>query len=598
MKRIAAILLAAAMVMTLCACGGSNAPSGGSDTPSRGQSAPLSNINSEETARAVELYQKYSGIIDRLENQDYTGAIHEIAVLSNAGKEQEPTTPITELFTGEWHLTDKGEEKHNPPKKVTLSNNGTITLDGTAYTWLEQSSHDTGISGWLLKDGVHTWYLSLNKSEENLVPQIQIYTVKQNKDGSYNTDDWVGTYYNDVMMCYLLRSWYNLDNNDKVMPNSFSVGRSYASIKSEEHIWSVTSSENGKIALKLGDAYTFAMELRGEQPIALLTETATGNSAAYYSDFYKYDRSWPEFIYPRAVQYLNNCQEDVANGYSVGFTSYLKEEYESYSGNAAWKFLYDVFTNLGSYKDSADIVGRFTILKDMYTGAKIDRVDHMGNKSNGEYEIMKYNKLGQLIRGMSKELVRMYGMYESSNTYLYYDDAGRVSSVEMGSGNNVSIVITPSYDAQGRMVSATYKSNSQNHEYSYKYDDQGRLVENTVWNSNDRYQYTYTYDANGRLTKQVCLYGWNESNNYKNYRYTTDFTYDAQGNLIQSVEVRESYSSNWDEYHFQQKTAITYTNDAQGRPVSASIKVENANNNYSYASETVTYTYEDLYFFD
>jgi YD repeat-containing protein len=289
--------------------------------------------------------------------------------------------------------------------------------------------------------------------------------------------------------------------------------------------------------------------------------------------------------------------EEQSENDTPGFWDYTVEEDVSYSGNAAWKRLYEMFTALGDYKDSAEIAGRFTILKDMYTGAENNRVDNMGNESTDrEYELVKYNSQGQVTYSETRENFRLYGGYSYGELYFFYDETGRITKIQRGSGNNVSVVITPAYDDQGRMVSATYQSNDYNHELSYPYDAQGRLIENIVWNGSDRYWHTYTYDAAGNLVKDVYWYGW--GSNYQMYRYTVDYTYDAQGYLVKEVKVYESYSDYWDEYTLQKTYTWEYTNDAQGRPVRAQYTELDRDGSTSYASQTITYHYNDLYFFD
>lgn len=572
MKKLLALLLAAVMLLALCACG-----------------------TSAEEARAIELYQKYAHIIDRLEEEDYPGVIQEVAILANSGKEQEEKTPMAELLCGQWYLAD-GEEKLNPAKTISVAEDGTVTVDGVTLTWLDRHSGDDSMNGFLLKDGVHTYAMEICQYRDDKVPYVQLWTVEADGENIYS-DDWVGTYYSDPMLGCLLRSWRNLDNNDQFMDDYIGVQRSHASVNDTDLDWSITSSGENTITADLGGAYTLTVELRGKLPIAFLTDNATGTQAAYYLNYeeFGYDLSWPEFIYPRAVEYLNECVEELAEDYTPGFWDYTVEEDVSYSGNAAWQRLYEMFTALGDYKDSAELAGRFTILKDMYTGAEVVRVDHMGNESDSDYEEYRYNALGQMTMGRSEDIFRMYGTYSDSRLYFFYDEAGRINKIQRGTGNSVSVVITPAYDDQGRMVSGAYQSNDYTHDLSYRYDDQGRLVENTVWNGSNRYQYTYTYDAEGRLVKQVCWYGWNEPD-YKNYRYTTQYTYDAQGHLTEKVTVEEYYRSWENKFEVEETVTISYTNDDQGRPVSASITVDGEDNRY--ASQDVTYFYEDLYFFD
>lgn len=574
MKRFLAIVLAAVMLLALCACG-----------------------TSADEARAIELYNKYAHIIERLEEEDYPGVIQEVAVLANSGKEQEEKTPMGELLVGEWYLAD-GEEKLGPAKTISVGAEGTVTLDGETLTWLDRGSSDEYMSGYLLKDGVHTYAMEICQYRDDKVPYVQVWTVEVDGENVYS-DDWVGTYYNDPMLGYLLLSWRNLDDNDETMDDYISVQRSYASVNDTELDWSVTSSGEGAITADLGGAYTLTVELRGQLPIAFLTDNSTGTAAAYYANYdrYGYDRSWPEFIYPRAVEHLNGCVEELAEGYTPGFWDDTVEEGVSYNDNAAWKRLYEMFTALGDYKDSAELAGRFTILKDMYTGASLTRVDNMSNEStDSSHEKYTYNSLGQVTYSETAENHRLYGGDTYGSLYFFYDETGRISQIQKGTGNNVSAVITPIYDGEGRMVGGTYQSNSYNWELSYTYDAQGRLAENIVWNNDDRYWHTYTYDDAGNLVKDVYWYGW--GSNYRMYRYTVDYTYDAQGYLVKKEQVRENYSDYRNEFTLMWTYTWIYTNDAQGRPVSAQYTEVDSDGSTSYASQTVTYFYEDLYFFE
>lgn len=574
MKRFLAILLVAVMLLALCACG-----------------------TSEEEARAIELYEKYAHIIDRLEEEDYPGVIQEVAILANSGKEQEEKTPIAELLVGEWHLAD-GEEKLNPAKTLSVGADGTVTVDGVSLTWLDRNSGDEYMSGYLLKDGVHTYAMEICKYRDDKVPYVQLWTVETDGDNIYS-DDWVGTYYNDPMLGYLLRSWRNLDEDDETFDSYISVSRSYADVNDTELDWSITSSGENTITADLGGAWSITVELRGELPIAFLTDNATGTQAAYYANYdrFGYDRSWPEFIYPCAVSYLNECVEEQAEDYTPGFWDYTVEESVSYSGSAAWQRLYEMFTALGDYKDSAELAARFTILKDMYLGAENTRVDNMGNENTDrEYEVYKYNALGQVTYSETAENHRLYGGDTYGSLYFFYDESGRISKIQKGTGNNVSAVITPAYDGEGRMVGGTYQSNSYNWELSYTYDAQGRLAENIVWNNDDRYWHTYTYDDAGNLVKDVYWYGW--GSNYRMYRYTVDYTYDSQGHLVKKEQRRENYSDYRNEFTLMWTYTWNYTNDAQGRPVSAQYTELDSDGSTNYASQTITYNYGDLYFFD
>ncbi len=583
MKRAFAMLLTTALLLSLCACG-----------------------PTEEEQEFLDLYEKYEDVIDHLEEErylevirqmaghleeeEYYTVIQEMAQLANAGSEDEQEkTPIGQLFLGQWYWAE-GEDPETAPRQFTVEANGTVMVEDTAYTWLEQNSHDTSISGYLLKDGVHTYQLRINKSKDDQVAYVQLHTVK-NEDGNFYSDQWVGTYYSHPMLCYLLKSWSNLDRNDQVMDSSFGFNTSNTRINDEQMTWSVASEGEDTLTVDVDGAYTFTVELRSGLPFGTLCNTATGDQAFYYVDYSEFgpDRSWPEYIYPRAMQYLQECQKDEANGYTVYFYDAIPDGDHSteYRGNAAWQRLYELFTGLGDYRDSAELAARFTILEDKYVGAEVLRVDQMGNESkNDSYEVVRYNAQGQVTSSKVEENFRLYGM-TSYEMHFTYEENGRISKIQYLSGNTVQAIVTPVYDDQGRLVGGTYKSNNYTGELSYVYDDQGRLTENFVWSGDNRYQYTYTYDDQGRLANYECQQGWgNPIRVY--YRSTTTLTYDGQGRLVEKTTTKENSGT----------TTFAYTYDDQGKLVSAALTETNSKGNSSYASQTVTYLYQDLYFFD
>ena len=579
MKRILAMLLAVILLVGLCACGSS-------DTPS----APGGD---EKDNEIFMLFDKYDEIIWALENKEYSQAIQQIVRLSNVGKE---LTSMDQIFQAEWY--PEKDIDGNVPAKITVSEGGAIDIDGKSYTFLLENSNSESLWGWLMEEGTCRYGVELSFQDGWASPRLILYSARETADG-YRSEDWLAEYYNDAMLPYLLMSW-NQMGEDESMSRYIYIDYDDVRINDEELKWTVTAVEGQNLTADIDNgAYTVVLELRGEKPLLTLTENATGNSACYYSNL-GYDRSWPEFIYPNAVEYLNQCLEDVENGWYPDFYDRTGEESVDYSGNAAWKRLYEMFTALGDYKDSAEIAARFTILKDMYTGASIVSVDNMGNeRTNSEYEYFKYNALGQMVTGKSWDIRWMYGG-DSYNKYFTYDESGRIAEIQQRSGSSVEWIVTPVYDSEGRMVGGTYKSNNYTHELSYTYDAQGRLIENIVWYNSNRYKHTYTYDANGNLVKDVYWYGSSESDDYKDYRYTVDYTYDAQGHLIKRVLTNEYYRdwSNDNKFSVEWVYTWNYTNDAQGRPVSADYTEVDDEGNSSYASHTITYHYDDLYFFD
>lgn len=131
--------------------------------------------------------------------------------------------------------------------------------------------------------------------------------------------------------------------------------------------------------------------------------------------------------------------------------------------------------------------------------------------------------------------------------------------------------------------------------YTFAYDDAGRRISAVIdKNTNGGtdtwyiYNYTYTYDDAGRLVQKV------QSRNSTDY--TTTYTYDANGFLIQEVLVESYYDSWYGTTTVRDTTTMTYTNDAQGRHITAERTSDESG--FNYQSYTVTYNYENLYFYN
>ena len=82
----------------------------------------------------------------------------------------------------------------------------------------------------------------------------------------------------------------------------------------------------------------------------------------------------------------------------------------------------------------------------------------------------------------------------------------------------------------------------------------------------------------------------------KTYESIHALTYDENGFLIREDMVDAYYDSWSGTTTYRDTTTIIYTNDAQGRHISAE-RTSDASN-FNYKSYTITYNYEDLYFYN
>ena len=266
------------------------------------------------------------------------------------------------------------------------------------------------------------------------------------------------------------------------------------------------------------------------------------------------------------------------------------------SANASRAYVYEQFAQIQGSDEAAAFLDNFTIVPQMYTGSKYATVDNLGNEGSGTWETFKYDENGRMIfADYADELFETYG--ESSDLNIYYDAAGVLKEVKIAYNpeSSVTAVLTPAYDENGYLVSISAAYNNGTRTYTYTYDDAGRrisaVIDQNVNGGTDTwyvYNYTYTYDDAGRLVEKV--YSRNST------IQTTNYTYDENGFLIQETMVQTYYYSynNTTEYGYTE--TITYTNDELGRHVTAEYTSDESY--YNYKSYIITYTYEDLYFYN
>ena len=190
-----------------------------------------------------------------------------------------------------------------------------------------------------------------------------------------------------------------------------------------------------------------------------------------------------------------------------------------------------------------------------------------------------------------------------------------------------SAIIKPEYDANGNIVKAISQTNTNTYTNTYTYDDQNRLIAaqkyEVAYDIGYLYSHTYTYDANGNLAEDkysyvgyrdctyeyTITYSYYENGDLKKkevvapnpmtnftsiYTNEYEYEYDTKGDLVMKREVEtilEEY------YQAQFISQFRYTNDENGRPISAEL-IETEDGKNAYASQILTYNYETLYFYN
>ena len=299
-----------------------------------------------------------------------------------------------------------------------------------------------------------------------------------------------------------------------------------------------------------------------------------------------------------SLGYKNIIQELIAR---FGFSS-------NANNSAAWKYIYDGFTDLSKYIDTTDQLKHFTVLKDKLLTVTDSYTDQLGNviESTKEPECF----LGNAMIPSDVDWVNLLGT-NCRIASTERDEQQRISCIKFKENKSYSdlivCIMTPKYDQNNNIVSMVCKTNSKTWENVYTYNGNRQLISADVcvfWNNGfDDFSYisrayTFTYDSNGNIASiNNTKYTYNENGKLLQKAVydaesgqileNTEYVYDSQGRLTNvlysNIYVNaESYPEKY-----------TYTSfDSLGRPLAATVQYSD-----DPCIHTETYTYGDVYFY-
>lgn len=289
----------------------------------------------------------------------------------------------------------------------------------------------------------------------------------------------------------------------------------------------------------------------------------------------------PEYRYNCAVYKLHQLIADAQTPISL-----TQEDAQS---------LIDEFTALGDYKDSAEILSRFVVLPQMYTGATLLQIDNLGNEFEKDFASYTYDASGKMASAfeyyqglyLDTDHMETYGQLSGvgGGFYFQYDDNGIITGVQYG---NISALFTPSYDADGKLTSILAKYNEGTYEHTFAYNDAGLRTSATIPVLGGTYIYKYIYNDEGVLVQKEI----ESKNTYDSLVMSVIITYeyDVNNNILQTTTSATRYNQ-----YYGTETHV-YIYDDQGRRISAEINTDEPG--VIFASQTVTYHYEDIYFYN
>ncbi|MBQ8345564.1 MAG: hypothetical protein IJY42_04795 [Clostridia bacterium] len=264
-----------------------------------------------------------------------------------------------------------------------------------------------------------------------------------------------------------------------------------------------------------------------------------------------------------------------------------------------WKDLYERFVSFGDYKQSREMVERFSVIQNGSVSVQqISRLQNGGEHITDNVDNYILDDLGRRVwQGFDYKgwggTVFVYDedgrLIREGNTFHQYDEQGRLTlSRELTADLDTYMAVVYTYDDGGNCIQkiCRYKT-AVNITYTYTYDDQGRVIhaENLYERPHDRVSskriidYTYTYDdeENCILIKQHSV------GQGGIYSSTIDVVeiYSQAGNLMDSFDYFCSATDCADAY----VTDVQYEN---GLPV----RIAFAN------GSTFVFSYSTAYLFD
>ena len=479
----------------------------------------------------------------------------------------------------EWFAQDNDE---NVAQSVIIKEDGTITIDGKLYFWTTENYSDRPESyahfNVFDANGLR-YYLDINKHENGL-----LYMSMQMLDDEGN-HAWGSSYVSHPLLKMLDEdgNWRSFDRYTCIDDYLyFGLWTETSNIGDVEYDLSFDVSNADSVTINFLDGgnvrYVAKSFMDGEYFMTVLTDVESGAETLYYNDTFGYAEDHPDAAYYKVI----NPVYMYANGSS--FEDPETGDWVDY--DEAMPYLYEKLQALGDYKQTQEFLDRFTIVPSKLTEVRRYTTDQLNNVSDTWLAYYKYDENGTMIALRGEEVLERYGINETYDwIYLTYDANGRVSLLEDKSGDTIYLVGTPTYDAMGNLISMDVATTSGQYTSTFTYDENGRriLTEVPQENYDEPMIWAYTYDEQGNVIAVVETWG----SGYYNY----DITYTYANGAVVSKTV--TYFTRGTERY---STTYEYTNDVQGRHLSA--VVTTTDEDATYKSREVVYTYEDLYFFD
>ena len=206
---------------------------------------------------------------------------------------------------------------------------------------------------------------------------------------------------------------------------------------------------------------------------------------------------------------------------------------------------YEIFCELGDYKDSQDQVKKFhymptkLVFEKIYTrkGVRKYEINFSLNDKNlpsqGIVSDDKETVIWDCTYDENGNLIKEVHTYSDGDKYIRdytYDEKGNLIKKVYTYSYGDKSIDDYTYDEKGNLIKEVHTDYIGDKSIDdYTYDENGNLIKEVhTYSDGDKYIYDYTYDENGNLIKEVHTYSDSDKEIY-------DYTYDEKGNLIKKV---------------------------------------------------------------
>ena len=155
---------------------------------------------------------------------------------------------------------------------------------------------------------------------------------------------------------------------------------------------------------------------------------------------------------------------------------------------------YNTFAALGDYRDAAEQLARFTVVRGALVGEEIHVIADEADTLRGTAEY-SYGADGRALMRSGFCRMEKYGWFEDFDSHYSYDDEGNIARIDaLSRSGKVSFSLEYSYNENGRPIREVYSDSfgkTREFEMSYTYIDATdssesytEVVENEIFNGN------------------------------------------------------------------------------------------------------------------